>query len=266
MKMNIFSGMLAIFILGMILVFSGCSSKSNNETGGPGLSGKIKGTATLPAGAPGNISKAKANLYNNPPISGGHSPDKSVSVSGTRDSVTFSFTGLAAGTYYIEVWKDSVATGTTWEIGDLVGWYGSGTVDYPVWMPVTVNTSLTSNISVTMHSMSNDIHGTLSGVNDYSNSKVSIYTDLTNWQNNIPEQYVMTAGSGTSVTYSIKKIPPGTYYLDVWKDTDNSGSWSSGDYIGWYGTGGIPSIELTPIQITEFSSVQADVSMIVLQK
>lgn len=256
-----------VFLLSeVMLLVSGCSEKSNTSTGGPGLSGTIKGTATLPAGVQGDLLKARANLYNNPPLSGGHTPDKSVSVSGTQDSVTFSFSGLPAGDYYIEVWKDSVSSGSAWQTGDLVGWYGAGTVDIPVWMPVSVKTSLTSNVSIVMHSMLSNIHGTVSGPNDYSNTMVSIYSNYTNWLNYIPAQSVMTIGSGSSVTYSMTNIAPGTYFLDVWKDNDLSGNWTTGDFVGWYGTGTLTSIELTPIEMTEFSNIQADISMNTITK
>jgi hypothetical protein len=101
---------------------------------------------------------------------------------------------------------------------------------------------------------------------DLSNAKVSLYNSLTEWQNNVPVKFGAVTGSGASVTFSLTSILPGTYYLDVWKDIDNSGTWSIGDFVGWYGTGSIGSPTLTPFQVTEGSTMTANVTMFIIAK
>ena len=96
---------------------------------------------------------------------------------------------------------------------------------------------------------------------DLSNAKVSLYTSITEWQNNIPVKYAAVTGSGASVTFSLTGILPGTYYLDVWKDIDNDGTWSTNDFVGWYGTGSLGSVTLTPFQITEGNTFSCNVTM-----
>lgn len=101
---------------------------------------------------------------------------------------------------------------------------------------------------------------------DLSNAKVSIYTGLTEWQNNVPLKFVAVSGSGATATFTIADIVPGTYYLDVWKDIDNSATWTAGDFVGWYGAGGLGSISLTPLQITAGGSVTANITMYIVAK
>jgi uncharacterized protein (DUF2141 family) len=255
---------LVMGLLGITFIHSGCSKKA--ETSSVSVTtGTIKGRAILPSGTQGNLLNAKANLYNNVPLNGNHIPDRSVNVTGIKDSVNFTFSGLAAGAYYVEVWKDSLISGSTWGTNDLVGWYGVGTTDYPVYAPVAVNVAIVSNISITMQPMGNAVYGTITGPGDLSNSKVSLYANYNNWANNIPDRFIMVTGTGTSVTYRMTTVTPGKYFLDVWKDNDNSGTWSIGDYIGWYGSGTIGYVQLDTVRVTQNSNNKIDVSMIVAQ-
>lgn len=86
---------------------------------------------------------------------------------------------------------------------------------------------------------------------DLSNAKVSLYTSYENWNNNQPIKFGAVTGSGSSVSFTITGVNPGNYYLDVWKDNDNDGTWSTGDFVGWYGEGGLGSPSLTEFQIVE---------------
>ena len=96
---------------------------------------------------------------------------------------------------------------------------------------------------------------------DLSNSKVSLYTSLQNWANYSPIKFGSVSGSGASVTFELRDILPGNYYLDVWKDIDNDSWWSNGDYVGWYGSGGLGSPSLTEFQISDGQTLSVDVSM-----
>ena len=98
---------------------------------------------------------------------------------------------------------------------------------------------------------------------DLSNAKVSIYTSLDNWNNNQPIKYVSAIGAGASITFSMEDVLPGNYYLDVWKDIDNDAYWSSGDFVGWYGSGGLGSPDLTEFQITDGQNLDFDVQMFI---
>ena len=91
------------------------------------------------------------------------------------------------------------------------------------------------------------------GVNgSVANARVALYSGLTEWAN---DSFVFQTGAGADGSFSIGNIPPGTYYLDVWKDNDGSGAWSAGDLIGVWGTLSANGTNLTPIAIAAGQTV-----------
>lgn len=101
---------------------------------------------------------------------------------------------------------------------------------------------------------------------DLSNAKVSLYTSWENWNDNQPIKFGAVTGAGASVTFELVDVLPGNYYLDVWKDIDNDAFWSSGDYVGWYGSGGLGSPALTEFQIADGQTFNCSVSMYIIAK
>lgn len=99
---------------------------------------------------------------------------------------------------------------------------------------------------------------------DLSNAKVSLYTSYDTWLNNQPIKFGAVTGSGSSVTFALNDVLPGNYYLDIWKDNDNNGLWSTGDFVGWYGSGGLGSPALTEFQITEGQTITVTISMFIM--
>ena len=90
---------------------------------------------------------------------------------------------------------------------------------------------------------------------DLSNAKVSLYADLVSWANNQPVKYAGAVGSGAHVSFTITNVAPASqYYLDVWKDNDFNGAWSIGDYVGWYGVGGLGAPSLNPFSVSQGES------------
>ena len=90
---------------------------------------------------------------------------------------------------------------------------------------------------------------------------MSIYTSWDNWASNQPIKFGAVTGSGASVSFTMTGVNPGNYYLDVWKDNDNDGFWTVGDFVGWYGSGGLGSPSLTEFQISEGQTVNVNVQM-----
>jgi uncharacterized protein (DUF2141 family) len=111
------------------------------------------------------------------------------------------------------------------------------------------------------------ISGTLSlqaGVSgELNNTRVAIYASYDDWANDRTLKFVAASGSGSSATYSITAVTPGTYYLDAWKDIDNSGTWNTGDLIGVYGTTQWPSPTLSPFSVSAGETVTINVTCIV---
>ena len=129
---------------------------------------------------------------------------------------------------------------------------------------VSSNGSLNVSAPVTQITGSASFPAGTSG--DLSNAKVSIYTSYDNWVNNSPIKFGTVSGSGANVSFALTDINPGNYYLDVWKDNDNSGTWTTGDFVGWYGSGGLGSPTLTEIQITEGQTFNCTVQMYIGKK
>jgi hypothetical protein len=101
---------------------------------------------------------------------------------------------------------------------------------------------------------------------DLSNAKVSIYTSWDNWVNNQPIKFGAVTGGGATVNFTLSNVNPGNYYLDVWKDIDNTNTWTVTDYVGWYGSGGLGSPSLTEFQIAEGQTFNCSVDMYIIAK
>lgn len=89
-----------------------------------------------------------------------------------------------------------------------------------------------------------------SGINyDLVNSKVRLFTSKTNWVNHVVFAETPTEGFGPIVSFTFDNVPVGTYYLEIWKDTDFGNTLNIGDFFGWYGTGDIQDPSPEPFTI-----------------
>ena len=79
----------------------------------------------------------------------------------------------------------------------------------------------------------------------------AIYRSYQEWANYMPVAFVRVNGDGPEISFSIDNLVAGTYYLDVWKDVDNSQNWSAGDFVGWFGNGALGAPALTPFQVRD---------------
>ena len=122
------------------------------------------------------------------------------------------------------------------------------------------NGALTVNQVATFTGVSGTANFLAGTAGDLNNSKVSLYTSLDNWNNNSPIKFGAVTGSGASVTFRLS-ANAGNYYLDVWKDNDNNGFWSAGDFVGWYGSGGLGAPALTEIQLMQAQNFTSTITM-----
>ena len=97
------------------------------------------------------------------------------------------------------------------------------------------------------------------------NTQVAIYSDYDDWNNMRVLKFTAATGGGGSATYTIDNVTPGTYYLDAWKDLDNSGWFTTGDLFGVHGTTAWPGPTLAPLSVSAGQTATINVSMIVLQ-
>jgi len=82
-----------------------------------------------------------------------------------------------------------------------------------------------------------------------SNARVAVYTSLEDFNNDSFLTQTALTGSSPTWNFQVGPLNPGSYYLDVWLDVNNSGTLDTGDVWGYYttGTGGNAS----PIQVLE---------------
>ncbi len=67
------------------------------------------------------------------------------------------------------------------------------------------------------------------------NARVALYTSQAEFDQENPIRTTAVVSGGT---YTFSGVNPGNYYLDVWKDNDNSRSYTAGDFYGAYTTNG----------------------------
>lgn len=84
---------------------------------------------------------------------------------------------------------------------------------------------------------------------DLRNSRVAIYADFNDWNNDRVLREVTAQGTEFSVSFTFGNVTPGSYYLDIWKDTDNSGTINNGDFFGVHGTSVWPNPTLAPLLV-----------------
>jgi len=228
--------LLGVALLSFMVVVSSCKKEEKNNN--PTISNVTVTPASVPANGVAAVTVAAADqdgdaLTYSYTVSGG-------AITGSGATATWTAPGQA-GSYSVTV---SVSDGN----GGTASSNGSLTVSAPV-TQVVGTASFPAGTS-----------------GDLSNSKVSLYTSYENWLNNQPIKFGVVSGSGASVSFTLTDVNPGNYYLDVWKDNDNDGNWTVGDFVGWYGVGGLGSPDLTEFQIAEGETFNCVVDMYIGKK
>lgn len=227
-----------VVFLATLMVFNGCKKDATNSN--PVISSVMVNPQTVAAGAVATITVTATDA--------------------DGDALTYAY-----------VPNGGAISGS----GSVVSWTAPSTAGaYSVAVTVTDGkggtASSTGALTVQAVSNTTKITGTASfpaGTSgDLSNAKVSIYTSWENWNFNQPIKFTAVQGSGASVTFQMVDVLPGNYYLDVWKDIDNSATWTVGDYVGWYGSGGLGSPNLTEFQISEGQTLNFSISMYIIAK
>jgi hypothetical protein len=226
-----------IVILATLMVFNACKKDSNSN---PVIAAVMVNPQTVSAGAVATIT-VTATDADGDALTYAYIPNGGA-ISGTGAMVTWTAPSTA-GAYSVTVTVTDGNGGTATSAGALTVQAVSNTTK------ITGTASFPAGTS-----------------GDLSNAKVSIYTSYENWNFNQPIKFTAVQGSGASVTFQMVDVLPGNYYLDVWKDIDNSANWTVSDYVGWYGSGGLGSPNLTEFQISEGQTLNFNISMYIIAK
>jgi len=128
----------------------------------------------------------------------------------------------------------------------------------------TVATTVATTIATTV-----PVNATITGVGSLppgvggsiGNTRVALYISEADFWADATFKFGPTDANGN---YTLSPVVPGTYYMDAWKDNDNSGNWTIGDYFWWNGSGAYPAaITLAPLQFTAGANTK-DFQVIVL--
>jgi hypothetical protein len=133
-------------------------------------------------------------------------------------------------------------------VGDTVSWHAPNEAGrYMARVLVADADGNQANDSIWLVVVKNDTSTQITGVaafpsgidHDLANSSVRLFTSKENWINHVVFAEGKTEGFGPIVSFNLNNVPIGTYYFDIWKDTDFGNTLNSGDYYGWHGTGDI---------------------------
>jgi hypothetical protein len=94
-----------------------------------------------------------------------------------------------------------------------------------------------------------------------ANTRVAVYANFDDWN---ADRTLQSVGADANGNYSISNLPPGTYYLDAWKDQNGDGNISLGDLYNVYGSGTWPNYQLSPISIAAGQTASVSLQLVQL--
>lgn len=243
--------LLIITVVGIFLAL-GCSKKKEQ----PSPTG-IQGTIRPQAGFNIDVNNTRVQIYSGyDNQTGFNGLVKEDAATGSSVEATYSIE-IAPGNYYVVAWKD-MDNDHNLSGGDIYGYYAND-LGQPLAVTVTEGKMVTVDFTVYTYGgggASNTINGTASlsqGLTgDLSGAYASIYASSNDWAADNYISRITVSGSGATVNFTFNDVADGTYYLDIWKDMDGSGTWSSGDFAGVYGSlnPNTGNADLSPINVS----------------
>jgi hypothetical protein len=124
---------------------------------------------------------------------------------------------------------------------------------------VTVNDgnggTATSSASLSVGAAAMGITGSIvapAGIQvDLRNMQVRLYDSVIAYANDTPFLTTTAQGTEFQVSFTFNNLPASTYYLDCWKDMDNSGTYTVGDVWSVYATGQWPNWTVASILVQQ---------------
>jgi hypothetical protein len=135
---------------------------------------------------------------------------------------------------------------------------------------VTVNDgnggTATSSASLTVTAQATGITGTITapaGIQvDLRNMQIRLYDSVAAYLADAPFLTATAQGTEYSVSFSFMGIVVGTFFVDGWKDMDNSGTYTVGDVWTVYATGQWPNWTVAPVMVTQGNVTNCSSGMI----
>lgn len=93
------------------------------------------------------------------------------------------------------------------------------------------------------------------------NTRVAIYASFDDWNR---DRVIVSAAADSNGNYTLLNLTPGTYYLDAWKDNNNSASINAGDFFNVWGSGTYPNYTLSPIQVSAGNTTTVNLQLFIL--
>ncbi|MCK4304017.1 MAG: hypothetical protein KAY24_07245 [Candidatus Eisenbacteria sp.] len=225
-KPGIWGSAIAFMAVAALLLVAGCGDDDDDK------------------GAPTNHAPTITGVSVNPSTvtEGGSATVTVVASDEDNDQLTYSYSpngGAISG----------IGSSVTWS-----GWAAAGS--YTVTVTVSDGEKEAQGTgAVTVSEAATGITGTAvatAGVQaDLRNSLVRLFPGISEFNADTPTMTVAAQGTEFSVSFSFTGLAPGTYYLDLWKDMDNSGSYTTGDLYGVHGIYAWPSPTPSAIMVTQ---------------
>ena len=95
-----------------------------------------------------------------------------------------------------------------------------------------------------------------------SNTRVAIYQNFDDWENDRVLRQVAAGGDGS---YAFDNVNPGSYYFDAWKDNNNNSAIAdSGDFFGVLGQNILGGFRPTPQEVRAGENVGFDFQIFII--
>ncbi len=94
-----------------------------------------------------------------------------------------------------------------------------------------------------------------------NNTRVAIYASFDDWNR---DRVIVSAGADGNGNYTLTNLTPGTYYLDAWRDNNQSGSINAGDFFNVWGSGSYPNYTLSPIQVSAGNTTVVNLTLFII--
>ena len=95
------------------------------------------------------------------------------------------------------------------------------------------------------------------------NTRIAMYSSFDDWA---ADRTLRTVSSDSDGNYTLADLSPGSYYFDAWKDNDNNGGFSTGDFFGVYVSSGSVTLNSSPspVEVRAGETITLNFNLLIL--